>query len=169
MKISFVASILFSALFLTSCASSPDDSEYGFTGVDKEYDNSKLDWQKANLTYYTSYPDPGSEECLEYNGCTWAGQLAYFSTQKSEEWIENTNIIAVHSDDWDRYMGSIIRVRQGERQIDARVYDMCSDSDCNGCCTSNSSETGFLIDMEVHTLNRFGGEHGIVEWACLDC
>ena len=27
-------------------------------------------WNKANLTWYTSWPEPGSEECEDYNGCT---------------------------------------------------------------------------------------------------
>ena len=45
----------------------------------------------------------------------------------------------------------------------------CSDNDCDGCCTENCKETGFLIDLETHTLEKFGVEQGIVEWACLDC
>ena len=43
------------------------------------------------------------------------------------------------------------------------------DDDCGGCCTRNASETGFLIDMEINTATRFGSNHGIVDWACLDC
>ena len=57
----------------------------------------------------------------------------------------------------------------GDRTIDVTVYDVCSDSDCGGCCTRNASETGFLIDLESYTAERFGTFHGVVEWACLDC
>ena len=145
--------------------------EHGFNGLDDpdSYDNDELDWSLANLTWFESYPDPDSEECIYYNGCQWAGQLALLGETMTEEWIENTHIAAVHSDDWDEYKGKILRLRQDGNQIDVMVYDLCSDADCDGCCTANSSETGFLIDLEIHTFNEFGGYTGVVEWACLDC
>jgi hypothetical protein len=62
-----------------------------------------------------------------------------------------------------------LRIRQGSNSIDATVYDLCSDDDCDGCCSDNMSETGFLIDMEMYTFNRFGGETGVVEWTCITC
>jgi hypothetical protein len=166
--------ILFSLFVLSvivSCASAPDDSDdHGFNGVAADaYDNSKLSWRKANLTWYESYPDPGSEECIEYSGCEYSGELSYFEETKSPSWINNTNIAAVHSDDWDKYAGKILRIKQGSHQVDVMVYDLCSDDDCDGCCSDNMSETGFLIDMELHTLERFGGDQGVVEWSCLDC
>ncbi len=162
--------LVFILCFCSACASAPDSNEHGFTGVDEEIDNDSLTWHQANLTWFESYPDPNSEECIEFNGCTWAGQLAYFGgATQSEAWIENTNIAAVHSDDWDSYAGHVLRVRQNDRQIDVMVYDLCSDNDCDGCCTRNMSQTGFLIDMEIFTYQRFGGEHGVVEWACIDC
>ncbi len=53
------------------------------------------------------------------------------------------------------------------------VYDTCADTDCNGCCTSNSTPNnggGNLIDIESYTLDRFGyGGWDHVEWVCLDC
>lgn len=52
---------------------------------------------------------------------------------------------------------------------EAVVYDMCADSDCDGCCTENIFATGFLIDMEIHTSEQFGKDSGIVEFTCLDC
>jgi hypothetical protein len=128
-----------------------------------------LVWRKANLTNFTSYPDPGSEECIEFNGCTWAGQFAFVDEQEPESWVKSHNIIAVHSRDAKKYKLKTLRLRQGSHQIDATVYDMCSDSDCDGCCTENASETGFLIDIEKYTMQRFGSGDGIVDWACLDC
>jgi len=165
---------------LLACASPPDEDDtsenggtgaHGFDGLDDpdQYDNDDLDWDDANLTWYESYPDPNSEECIYYSGCDWAGYLAGVDGQMSEEWIENTHIVAVHSDDWGYYQGKILRIRQGSNQIDAVVYDMCSDADCDGCCTENSSQTGFLIDLEINTFEEFGGYQGIVQWACLDC
>jgi hypothetical protein len=67
------------------------------------------------------------------------------------------------------YKLKTLRVRQDGRMIDVTVYDACSDSDCNGCCTQNARETGFLIDLEKYTMQRFGSDDGIVEWMCLDC
>ncbi|RYG88057.1 hypothetical protein EON77_01215 [bacterium] len=126
-------------------------------------------WSRANLTNYTSYPDPGSEECIKYNGCTWAGQFAALPDKMPESWVQENNIIAIHGKDFERYRMKTFRLRQGDKQIDAKVYDMCADTDCSGCCTENSKETGFLIDVEKYTMQRFGAGDGIVEWTCLDC
>ncbi len=129
----------------------------------------ELAWRLANLTNYESYPDPNSEECLEYNGCTWAGQFAALDGVMSEEWVMEHNIAAVHGDDFATYRLKTLRLRQGDRELDVVVYDYCSDDDCAGCCTENSAETGFLIDLEKYTMQRFGSGDGIVEWVCLDC
>lgn len=128
-------------------------------------------WRKANLTNFESYPDPNSEECVKYNGCLWAGQFAFISGKQTESWVKSHNIIAVHSKDAQKYKLKTLRIRQGSKQIDAVVYDMCSDSDCDGCCTDNANEggIGFLIDMEKYTMQKFGSGSGVVEWMCVDC
>ena len=127
-------------------------------------------WHQANLTWYTSWPDPGSEECIEYNGCTWAGYFAGVEGQMTEEWVSEHNIIAVHEKDWEKYKLKTFRLRMNGSTIDAVVYDMCSDSDCEGCCTKNAGKIGFLIDIEKYTRERFDGNgDGVVEWTCLDC
>lgn len=127
-------------------------------------------WHQANLTWYTSWPEPDSEECIEYNGCTWAGYFAGVEGQMTEEWVSQHNIIAVHEKDWNQYKLKTFRLRMNGSTIDAVVYDMCSDSDCDGCCTENAGEIGFLIDIEKYTRGRFDGNgDGVVEWTCLDC
>jgi hypothetical protein len=126
-------------------------------------------WRRANLTNFTSYPDPNSDECINFNGCFWAGQFAFVSGKQPESWVKANNIVAVHSKDADQYKLKTLRLRQGSKQIDVKVYDMCADSDCNGCCSENCRETGFLIDIEKYTMQRFGSGGGIVEWMCLDC
>ena len=127
-------------------------------------------WNKANLTWYTSWPEPGSEECEDYNGCTWAGWFAGLEDQQTEEWVSEHNIIAVHEKDWDTYKLKTFRLRKNGHTIDAVVYDMCSDSDCEGCCTKNAGKIGFLIDIESYTRQRFNNYgSGVVEWTCLDC
>ena len=127
-------------------------------------------WNRAALTWYTSWPEPGSEECEDYNGCTWAGWFAGLENQQTEEWVSEHNIIAIHEKDWDTYKLKTFRLRKGGYTIDAVVYDKCADSDCDGCCTKNAGKIGFLIDIESYTRARFNNYgSGVVEWACLDC
>lgn len=124
--------------------------------------------RKADLTWFESYPDPGSEECIKYNGCAWAGQFAAVSGKQPESWVQANNICAVHEKDFAKYKLKTLRLTQGTRTIDVKVYDMCSDSDCDGCCTENA-KSGFLIDVEKYTAERFGTRSGTVDWTCLDC
>ena len=130
-------------------------------------------WNKAVLTWYISWPDPGSEECIVYNGCEWAGYFAGLDGQQTEEWVSENNIISIHEKDWGKYKLKTFRLRQNGKSIDAVVYDMCSDDDCDGCCTKNAGETEFLIDVESYTCERLTGSKegcdGVVEWTCLNC
>ena len=130
-------------------------------------------WNKAVLTWYISWPDPGSEECIVYNGCEWAGYFAGIDGQQTEQWVSEHNIISIHEKDWGKYKLKTFRLRQNGKSIDAVVYDMCSDDDCDECCTKNAGETGFLIDVESYTCERLTGSKegcdGIVEWTCLNC
>ena len=99
-------------------------------------------WNQANLTNYESYPDPNSEECLEFNDCLWAGQFAFLSGVQPESWVAAHNIAAVHEKDADQYALKALRLRQGGNEIDVTVYDMCADSDCSGYCTQNANQNG---------------------------
>ncbi|KAI1285487.1 hypothetical protein HDE_11916 [Halotydeus destructor] len=124
----------------------------------------------ADLTHYTSYPARGSKEWKDYNGGLWEGQFAFVDGKKPESWVESNRIIAIHEKHASKYRLKTFKITQGARSITAKVYDKCSDSDCNGCCTKNSKKTGFLIDMEKYTLRAFGGSgSGVVQWECLDC
>lgn len=134
-----------------------------------EISSAPVKWNQADLTNYISYPDPFSEECLEYNGCLWAGYFAALDDQQTEGWVKAHNIAAVHSKHFERYKLRTLRIKSGLHSIDAKVYDMCADSDCEGCCTENSKKTGFLIDLESYTVDRLDVEDGIVQWRCLDC
>ena len=76
----------------------------------------------------------------------------------------------INEKDWEKYKLKTFRLRMNGSTIDAVVYDMCSDSDCDGCCTENAGDIGFLIDIEKYTRERFDGNgDGVVEWTCLDC
>ena len=130
-------------------------------------------WNKANLTWYISWPNAGSKECVVYNGCEWSGYFAALSDQQTEEWVREHNIISIHEKDFGKYKLKTFRLRQNDRTIDAVVYDKCADSDCDGCCTQNAGELGFLIDIESYTCERLSGTKdgcdGVIEWTCLDC
>lgn len=128
-----------------------------------------LVWKTARMTWYTSYPDPGSEECIKYNGCEWAGDFAALG-HKSEDWVAAHNLVAVHSKDYNAYKLKTLRLKYKEFMIDAQVVDMCADSDCSGCCTQNANTGGgFLIDLESYGVKRFGLDDGTIEWSCIDC
>ncbi len=128
-----------------------------------------LVWHKASLTNFESYPDPGSEECIEYSGCDYVGEFAFVSSKQPESWVKAHNIAAVHSKDSGKYKLKTLRLQKNGKQIDVTVYDECADSDCSGCCTANAQPSGFLIDLEKYTAQRFGGADGQVDWTCLDC
>lgn len=121
-------------------------------------------WYRANLTNYESYPAPGSDECVIYNGCLWSGYFYGISGKQPESWVMANNIAAVHLKDWSWLGLKTINLRQGTKRITAKVYDACADSDCNGCCTANLAGDGYLIDLEKYTMQRFGSGSGIVEF-----
>ena len=160
-----------------ACAAEPEDQaiepgageEEALAADEEEIEAAAPGWKKADLTNFTSYPDPGSDECENYNGCQWAGYFAFVNGKKSKNWVKNHNIVAVHSKHANKYKLKTLRLKKGSDQIDVKVYDMCADSDCNGCCTKNSKKTGFLIDIESFTMDRFGHGSGKVDWKCLDC
>jgi hypothetical protein len=83
--------------------------------------------------------------------------------------FKSHNIAAVHSKDSSKYKLKTLRLKKNGEQIDVTVYDECADSDCSGCCTQNAQPSGFLIDLEKYTAQRFGGADGQVDWTCLDC
>ena len=57
--------------------------------------------------------------------------------------------------------------------ITALMIAMFFFGDCDGCCTQNAGELGFLIDIESYTCERLSGTKdgcdGVIEWTCLDC
>ena len=152
------------------------NSELGNSSTETSSASNRCDdpaaWDRANLTNYESYPEEGSEECIKYNGCKWAGRFAGVSGQQTEEWVMEHNIVAVHEKDWDKYKQKTLRLRQNGYTIDVQVLDECGDKDCDNCCTKNATKNGlnFLIDIEKYTRAKFNGQgSGIVEWCCVDC
>jgi hypothetical protein len=129
-------------------------------------DSASLQWRTANKTNYTSYPDPGSEECVKFNGCTWAGQFAACDDKKSEPWVMTHNIVAAFPDFKSLKLHDLCLRAKG-KTIVVTVYDTCGDSDCDGCCTENRGSADQLIDIESYTNERWGVSDGMIEWADL--
>jgi hypothetical protein len=128
--------------------------------------NPNLVWKTANKTNYTSYPDPNSEECIQYNGCTWAGQFAACDGVKSEEWVAAHNIVAVFPD-FEALKLHDLCLRKGQSTLVVTVLDTCADSDCDGCCTMNLGSADELVDVESYTDARWGMPDGPIEWSDL--
>ena len=129
---------------------------------------SALTWHTANKTNYTSYPAPGSEECIEFSGCKYQGMFAACDGTKSEAWVSHHNIVAIYPDLRSHKLHDLcLRKPDGSRAIIVTVYDTCSDSDCDGCCTQNRGSADALIDVEHYTDERWGVSDGPIMWADL--
>ena len=138
----------------------------GDAGSTDECDDPGLDWNTANKTNYTSYPEPGSPECVEFNGCMWEGLFAGCEDKQTEAWVEAHNIAAVFPG-FNSLEHHRLCLRSGNRRMIVHVLDTCADSDCDGCCTDNRGSADALIDLESYTNARWGLEDGPIEWADL--
>jgi len=124
-----------------------------------------LVWKTANKTTYTSYPEPGSEECIEFSGCEYQGQFAACDDTMPEAWVAAHDIAALYP------LGELalhdICIRAGDEAMVVTVVDTCADSDCDGCCSENRGDADALVDLEKYTNTRFGLDDGPIEWADL--
>jgi hypothetical protein len=125
-----------------------------------------LVWKTASKTNYTSYPAPGSDECIKYSGCEYQGMFGACGNRvKSKAWVMSHNIAAFFP------LGNMslhnLCLRSGTKTIEVTVYDTCGDADCAGCCTRNRGSADALIDLESFTNDRFGVDDGRIEWADL--
>ena len=117
---------------------------------------------QGRVTVFNSYPKPGSREGKDYSGDKYRGQFSGIKGKKSQKWVAQHNIVAVHEKDFPGLRGKWVRIKtKGGKTIDARVVDECSDKDCSGCCTRNSGgKNGFLLDLEASTAKRAGVKNG---------
>ncbi len=125
-----------------------------------------LVWRSGRKTNYTSYPEPGSEECIAYSGCKYEGLFAACEGKRSEDWVRAHNIAAFFPGFGSMRLHDLC-IRRGDRSMVVTVYDTCGDGDCNGCCTRNQGSAEALVDLEHYTNARFGLADGPIEWADL--
>jgi hypothetical protein len=144
----------------------PEGGTAGASAATGDCNDPNLVWKSANKTNYTSYPDPGSEECIEFNGCTWEGLFAACDEKKSEAWVSEHDIVAAFPDFEDLELHDLC-LRKGSKTIVVTVLDTCADSDCDGCCSENQGDADQLIDLESYTNERWGVPDGSIEWADL--
>lgn len=130
--------------------------------------DASLAWKTGNKTNYTSYPAPGSQECIEFSGCKYQGMFAACSGTKSEDWVSKHDIVAIFPDLRSHELHELCLTKpDGTAPIIVTVYDTCSDSDCDGCCTQNRGGADALIDVEHYTDERWGVADGPIRWADL--
>ncbi|HEX2671842.1 MAG TPA: hypothetical protein VHM25_13260 [Polyangiaceae bacterium] len=138
----------------------------GGSGTSDACDRPGLVWKTANKTNYTSYPEPGSDECVKFSGCLYEGLFAACEQKRSLEWVKSHNIVAAFPDLKTLELHDLC-LKSGTKQIIVTVYDTCGDSDCDGCCTKNKGNQDELIDIESFTDARWGVPDGRIEWADL--
>jgi hypothetical protein len=131
----------------------------------KGCDQPGLVWKSARKTNYESYPAPGSDECVKYNGCEYLGQFQACENTMSESWVKAHDIASVFPLSGLELHNLCLRA--GGKTLVVTAIDTCSDSDCDGCCTKNRGGADRLIDLEKYTNERFGLDDGPLEWADL--
>jgi hypothetical protein len=129
-------------------------------------DASGLVWKTGSKTNFTSYPAPGSPECIDYSGCLYEGQFAACNQTEPEAWVAAHNIVAVFPD-FNALKLHDLCLKSGTKTIVVTVLDTCADSDCSGCCTANQGTADELIDVESYTDARWGVPDGSIQWADL--
>jgi hypothetical protein len=126
-----------------------------------------LVWKTGSKTNFTSYPAPGSQECIQYNGCMYEGEFAGCNQTETLAWVMSHNIVAVFPDFATLKLHDLCLKSSTGRTIVVTVLDTCGNSDCNGCCTQNQGTADELIDVESFTDARWGVPDGRIEWADL--
>uniref|UniRef100_A0A7S1B7J5 Cellulase n=1 Tax=Corethron hystrix TaxID=216773 RepID=A0A7S1B7J5_9STRA len=136
-------------------------------------------WNSASWTWYHSYapccpdspnydPEYPTTECDLYSACKYTGSFAY-AGKRDYDWVGQNDIIAFFSTNGDNasYENKKIKIKAKSQTVTAWVLDTCGDNDCNGCCTKNSQPSGYLVDMESHTVERyFGGLNEVSGEVC---
>jgi hypothetical protein len=135
-------------------------------GTDTRCDATGLTWKTGAKTNFTSYPAPGSAECIQYNGCAYEGEFAACPSKETLSWVKVHNIVSVFPDLSTLKLHDLC-LKSGTKTIVVTVLDECADSDCSGCCTQNRGSADELIDIESFTDARWGVPDGRIEWADL--
>ena len=118
-------------------------------------------WNKAYLTWYTSWPEPGSEECEDYNGCTWAGWFAGLEDQQTEQPVEE-DYWAMAAEFADSLGADIITSSLGYAEYD-NLPGYYHQYDLDGH-TSYISHTASMLANKGIILVNSAGNSGMGPW-----
>lgn len=93
-----------------------------------------------------------------YSACDYTGSFAY-AGQRDYDWVSQTDLIAFFSTNGDNasYGNKKIKIKANTKTVTAWIVDTCGDGDCDNCCTKNAQPSGYLVDMESHTVERHFG------------
>ncbi len=69
-------------------------SSAGAPSASSGCDTPGLVWKSANKTNYTSYPEPGSDECVKFSGCEYEGLFEACQKKQTLDWVKAHNIVA---------------------------------------------------------------------------
>ena len=126
-----------------------------------------LVWKTGSKTNFTSYPAPGSDECIKYSGCLYEGEFAGCEQTEPLAWVMSHNIVAAFPDFKTLGLHDLCLKSSTGKTLVVTVLDTCGDSDCGGCCTQNKGSADELIDVESFTDARWGVPDGRIQWADL--
>jgi hypothetical protein len=139
----------------------------GAAGAAGGCDAPGLVWKTGAKTNFTSYPDPGSDECVKYSGCDYVGQFAACDQTQTQAWVMSHDIVAAFPDFAALKLHDLCLKSSSGKTIVVTVLDTCGDADCSGCCTKNKGTADELIDVESYTNARWGVPDGRIQWADL--
>jgi hypothetical protein len=77
----------------------------------------------------------------------------------SQNFVNNVNIVAVHSRNWAAYKYLQIDITYKGKTGRFIVMDYCSDDGCSGCCSHNAAynSNNFLTDVDASAAQRIWG------------
>lgn len=139
----------------------------GSSGGGTGCDTPGLVWHSGNKTNFTSYPEPGSEECIKFSGCQFEGLFAGCPDKRPLSWVMSHNIVAAFPNFNALALHDLCLRSSNNKTIVVTVLDTCGDNDCDGCCTQNRGDAEALIDVESFTDARWGVPDGRIQWADL--
>ena len=115
-----------------------------------------------NDNYDPNYP---TTECDLYSACDYPGLFAALNGKQSLQYVQNHSLIAFfnrsdasNSHYHERHANKNITLVKDDQIFHAVIVDACGDTDCAGCCSANSADTGYLVDLEYYTALRFLGD-----------
>eukprot|EP00798_Chlamydomonas_sp_ICE-L_P023707 gene23707-9249_t len=139
-------------------------------------------WSPAVGTIYDSWPKPGTVECVDYSGCHWAGQFSTVTAGPAkgpcapgakmlnggtgvvecrwpEETVRSWSMASTYSRDPSLLQKKLeVMVEGSTKVVTVQVLDVCADSDCEGCCKSNTGDRKWkLIDLEKWAASELLG------------